>query len=205
MTPGFDVSGWSGDVDFAAARKAGMEFVYCRVGRGVPALPSTDSEGLDVRWERNRDAALAAGLRVGGYWRFFPTVDLGEQVVAFTDRLEGTTLPPMVDVEDQHPDWSPTQLTDWAASAMQQVQARTGRTPLLYSYRWFIGTHKVGDDDVPNALEIDRLLWWYLGIAARIETWPDERATLHQYVLNTKVPWAVGNVDLDRWRGPLPG
>lgn len=169
-----------------------MEFVYCRLGRGVPQS-STDTDGIDIWWERHRDAALAAGLAVGGYWRFFPGVDLGEQVNRFCVRLGSTTLPPMVDIEDQMSGWDAARLTDWAVEALAAVQDRTGQVPLLYTYRWFLS----------DALQADRLLpRWPLGLAAWTDTddWPDERAALWQYTGGTAVPWAAGNVDLDRMK-----
>lgn len=169
-----------------------MEFCYARVGRGVPAPPSTDADGLDVRWESYLKAGLAAGLKVGGYWRFFPTEDLTTQVARFCDRLAGTTLPPMVDVED-HAAYPVVTLTDWAVSALDQVQAQTGVVPLLYSYRWFLA----------NAVDVDRLVpRWPLALAAYTGTddWPDDRAVMWQYAGNVVVPWAAGNVDLDRMR-----
>jgi hypothetical protein len=87
VAEGFDVSGNSGDVDFAAARRAGLEYCYLRVGRGKPAS-GTDIGGMDLRFGSYAADAQAAGLQVGGYWRFFPSVNLDRQVNAFAARLE---------------------------------------------------------------------------------------------------------------------
>jgi lysozyme len=172
-----------------------MEFCYLRAGRGKPSPPSTDGSGLDLRWDEYAPAAQAAGLQVGGYWRFYPSVELAGQVQAFCDRLNGQalTLPPMVDVEDDG-GLPPRSLTDWALWALTSVHMgnRSGVRPVFYTGRWFLA----------NALEGARLAQWPLALAAWTTdpTWPDERATFWQHAGDVAAPWASGRVDLQRRR-----
>lgn len=170
-----------------------MEFCYLRAGRGHPSS-GTDAAGLDTLWSTYVPAAKAAGLAVGGYWRFYPSVDLGRQVLAFTDRLNAAPLdlPPMVDVEDTD-GLTPAALTDWAVQALTGVQARAGVAPVWYTNRSFLA----------NALSPLRLAGWPLALAAWSGVtgdWPDERAEFWQWAGDVVVPWAAGRVDLQRRR-----
>ncbi len=58
---GIDVSKWQGEIDFAAVKQAGCEFVIMRVGR------FTGDYALDEYFFRNMANARAAGLKVGVY------------------------------------------------------------------------------------------------------------------------------------------
>lgn len=169
-----------------------MGFAYFRTGRGHPSS-GTDAAGRDTWWPSYVPAAKAAGLAVGGYWRFYPSVDLGRQVLAFTDRLNAAPLdlPPMVDLEDAD-GLSQAALTDWAVQALTAVQARAGVAPLIYTNRWFLA----------NALDPARVARWPLALAAYTTdpAWIDERAVFWQWAQNVKMPWSDGRVDLQRRR-----
>lgn len=172
-----------------------MTFCFLRVGRGKPSS-ATDGAGLDVRWPTYQPAAAAAGFDVGGYWRFFPSVDLTSQVQAFCGRLNAAplALPPMVDIEDAD-GLGRDQLTTWARQALLSVQAnyRAGVRPVLYTYRSFLD----------EQLDADRLLVdWPLALARWTddERWPDDRAVFWQWAGDVTVPWSAGRVDLQRRR-----
>lgn len=205
MIAGFDVSANSGAVDFAAAYKAGMRFCWARVGRGRPAA-GTDGNGVDLRWPAYRAAARAAGLLVGGYWRFYPDVDLAAQVDRFARGLGDMRgqLIPMLDAEDNPAKLAPGPLTDWYIRAATAVENAVGRRPLLYSYPLFLR---------------DQLEWWRLdrwirciahysadparwaqyAVGGASEAWPDHSAVFWQHAGNAQVPWAEGAVDLQRF------
>jgi lysozyme len=186
------VSGNSGTIDFNAARLSGREFCFMRVGRGVPAS-GTDANGMDKLWPSYVSAAKSAHLHRGGYWRFFPSVDANKQVDAFVAALNTAApleLPPLVDIEDQEGRDQAT-MTTWAARILARVEAGTGVTPLLYTYRWFLA----------NALDYSQLARYPIALAAYTGTddWPDPRAVYWQYTGNSRVPWAPnGPVDFQR-------
>lgn len=61
---GIDVSSWQGDIDFEKVKKAGVSFVFIRVG-------FADSKGnitLDNKFDKNIKEARNAGLKVGVYF-----------------------------------------------------------------------------------------------------------------------------------------
>lgn len=64
MIKGFDVSRFSGNIDFQQAARSGEEFVICRCG-GTLADGSTYT---DANFSRYCDEAAAAGLLVGAYY-----------------------------------------------------------------------------------------------------------------------------------------
>lgn len=172
-----------------------MEFAYLRAGRGKPSS-GTLASGLDAWWPIYVREAQAAGLQRGGYWRFYPSVPLAQQVDLFAQQVNDATptpleLPPMVDIEDAD-GLSQGALTDWAVSVLAAVRTQTGTMPVMYTYRWFLA----------DALDAARLAPWPLALAAWTDDldWPDERAVFWQYAGNAVVPWAAGRVDLQRRR-----
>ena len=62
---GIDISHWQGDIDFKRVKKAGVEFVYIRVGRG-------DGIGngyvLDDKFKKNIEGFNKVGIPVGVYF-----------------------------------------------------------------------------------------------------------------------------------------
>jgi len=92
---GLDLSHHSDNVDFAALKAAGIDFVILRVGYG---------KSLDTKFESYYKKAKDAGLDVGVY--FFTLSESGEQAKADAKRvsswLKGKTLeyPVFFDVED---------------------------------------------------------------------------------------------------------
>lgn len=59
---GIDVSKFQGNIDFAAVKRSGIEFVIIRAGFGKYATQK------DICFEHNYSRAKAAGLKVGAYW-----------------------------------------------------------------------------------------------------------------------------------------
>lgn len=89
---GADLSEYQGEVDFAAMKKAGVEFVMLRVGGRYYG----DSSGVyeDKLFESNYEAAKAAGLKVGAY--FFSqancTEDAKEEAEFTLQKISGKQL-----------------------------------------------------------------------------------------------------------------
>lgn len=190
MIEGFDASGWSGLVDCVAAKTAGKQYAIFRVGRGIKD-GATDANGIDKFWFINKRNAINAGLPVGGYWRFFPSVDQDIQVNRFVLALsqQPGMLSPWVDIEDTG-GLNATQLTTWAIQVLTKVEERCGRRPVLYT----------GKNFYDNNLEYQRLANWELAIAwQRTGKWSDYGACFWQYLLDTSVPWATGRVDLQKY------
>ncbi len=190
MIEGFDGSGWTGEIDFHAAKAHGKQYGIYRVGRGKPD-GQTDQYGVDKLWKRNKAGSINAGLRTGGYWRFFPDVNMGMQVDRFVEalgRLDGM-LDPWVDIEDTG-GLSPTALTNWANQCLALVSVKTGRRAVLYTGKNFYDTK----------LEYWRITHYKIAIAWQTTgKWREYGAHFWQYLLDTPVPWAAGRVDLQRY------
>lgn len=190
MIEGFDASGWSGLVDCRAARQAGKQYGIFRVGRGIPD-GATDNNGIDRFWFINKGNALREGLPVGGYWRFFPSVNAEVQCQRFALALGQTNgmLSPWVDIEDTG-GLNPAALTDFAIWVLTRVEQLTGRRPVLYT----------GKNFYDNNLIYQRLSNWELAIAWQTTgKWSDYGASFWQYLLDTPVGWATGRVDLQKY------
>lgn len=190
MLTGFDASGWSGSINYVAAKNAGMRYAYFRVGRGIPD-GATNDIGIDHRWVLNKVGSMQAGLPVGGYWRFFPSVNLDLQARKFATNLNQINgmLDPWVDIEDTG-GLNPKQLTDWAIEVLIRVEQLTGRKPILYT----------GKNFYDNNLEYWRLDRWQLAIAWQTTgTWREYGAIFWQYLLDTPVSWAQGRIDLQKF------
>lgn len=190
MIEGFDASGWSGDIDFKGAYNSGKRYFIGRVGRGIPD-GATDSNGIDLKWGRNKANSMAAGLFTGGYWRFFPSIDTIVQINKFTSALglSNGHLDPWVDIED-HGGLSPKALTDWAIWVLNLVEEKTKRRPVLYT----------GKDFYDTRLEYWRLDRWKSCIAWQTSgKWREYGAHFWQYLLDTSVSWSTGRVDLQKF------
>lgn len=65
VSKGIVISVWNGIVNFIKAKKAGFVFALIRLGYG------SFSYQIDEYYERNREKAKAAGLKVGAYWQTY--------------------------------------------------------------------------------------------------------------------------------------
>ena len=90
---GVDVSHHQGQIDWETLSSQGISFAFIKATEG--------SSYVDPRFEENRAAATATGLRVGAY-HFFSFDSTGEaQAKLFCDTVGGVQnmLPPVIDVE----------------------------------------------------------------------------------------------------------
>lgn len=101
---GFDISEWQGKIsvdNFKKSKAAGYSFVIIRIGY---TGTSTGSINIDSCFENNWKNAVAAGLKVGGYWYSgaTSTTKVAEEVEAIKKALKGKkpTYPIYLDVEE---------------------------------------------------------------------------------------------------------
>lgn len=132
---GVDASKWqhptADAIDWAAAAAAGKKFTFLKV---------TDNGQRDNDYfDADAKAARAAGMYVGAYHKAHPGSDAKRQADVFSEAvldLGGQQLPPVLDLElDEGLD--PTQLAQWTRTFMETVEAKTGRTPIMYTYKYF--------------------------------------------------------------------
>ena len=98
---GIDVSKFQGNVDFAAVKRSGIEFVIIRAGFGKYASQK------DICFEQNYKNAKAAGLNVGAYWFSYANNDLeaAQEAEACAEVLKGKQFefPIYYDLENDPP------------------------------------------------------------------------------------------------------
>ncbi|HEY1573339.1 MAG TPA: GH25 family lysozyme [Pseudonocardiaceae bacterium] len=136
--PGLDVSHHQGTVNWGSVAAAGATFAY---------LKATEGTGfVDGRFNRNFAAARAAGLFRGAYHFALPDRSGGAaQATFFLNHgggwtADGTTLPPVIDME--YNPYGPTcygldraQMSAWVRDFSVTVHNRTHRWPMIYTTR----------------------------------------------------------------------
>ncbi|SFE06112.1 Lyzozyme M1 (1,4-beta-N-acetylmuramidase), GH25 family [Actinacidiphila alni] len=134
--PGLDVSGWQGTVDWASVRSAGATFAYVKATEGTTYTSSSFSGQYD--------GAYNAGLVRGAYHFAIPNNSTGAaQADYFVAHgggwsADGKTLPPALDIE-YNPygatcyGLSQSAMVAWIKSFSDEVHAKTGRYPAIYT------------------------------------------------------------------------
>lgn len=135
LAQGVDSSKWQhphgAAVDWKAAARSGKTFAFVKATEGYG--PENDYYVQDVR------DARAAGMVIGSYHKARPSMDAARQARAFAERLQsvgGPQLPPVLDIEIDEGK-SPAQIVAWTRTFLEETQRLTGRTPIVYTYRWF--------------------------------------------------------------------
>lgn len=174
-------------IDWQAVRRSGQTFAFLRASHGTT---------VDTWYQRDRAAARAAGLVIGSY-HFADPRRPAEQEAAQVTRIVGTTrqagdLGIVLDLEDSG-GLKPPALVRWAHQFLEAVQARTGRTPIVYSGVNFWKNEMAGDRSF-GAYPL-----WIPRYADRAPApnagW--SRWTFWQYTSSGHVPGIPGLVDRD--------
>ncbi len=136
QTPGMDVSAYQGAVDWSTAWANGAKFAY------VKATESTDYTNPDFAQQYN--GSYDVGMIRGAYHFATPDTSSGTaQADYFVDNgggwsADGKTLPPMLDIE-YNPygaecyGLSQSAMVQWVSDFSNEVEARTGRYPTIYT------------------------------------------------------------------------
>ncbi len=136
QTPGMDVSGYQGDIDWAAASANGGRFAY------VKATESTTY--TNPYFAQQYNGSYDVGMIRGAYHFATPDTSGGAaQADYFVSHgggwsADGRTLPPALDIE-YNPygatcyGLSPSAIVNWIADFSDTVHARTGRYPVIYT------------------------------------------------------------------------
>lgn len=125
---GMDVSVFQGEVDFAAARRGGIEAVYIRASYGP--------DGVDSRFAQNCAGANAAGLPFGLYHYLEAQDPAGarqeaEHFVSLL-RTQSYDCRPALDFENVR-GLDAGQATAVALAFLERVEALTGQTTMIYA------------------------------------------------------------------------
>lgn len=169
---GLDLSRWqsgSRPIDFNRMAAAGVSFAFIK---GSDGMASEDALAVPhvTSWA---PSAKAAGILVGYYHRArLPTTtdsnaiiaDAQAQAAQAAARLaslggyDGRTLPYVLDMETVDEAISKELVTLWTFTWLDAMQAATGRTPIMYSYRNFLA-NRYSTDSVTVAKFRNYHLW----------------------------------------------
>ncbi|KAA2260170.1 hypothetical protein F0L68_20540 [Solihabitans fulvus] len=156
-TYGMDVSGWQGNVDWQTAWNNGARFAYTKATEGTGYT--------NPYFAQQYNGAYDVGMIRGAYHFALPDQTGGAtQADYFVDNGggwsgDGQTLPPALDIE-YNPygatcyglsQWS---MVQWIKDFSDEVQARTGRWPTIYTANnwWSQCTGNSGDFSSTNPL-----------------------------------------------------
>lgn len=186
MTAGIDVSHWDGHVDFFTVRRAGYEFAGQKVSEG----PGNVDQTFAANWAAMGRAGL---VRIGYHFARPEQSNPVDQASHFLGALGGTLQPGDICVLDlEQTGLGPAATTAWASTWLSTVQARTGRTPLLYCGPGFIRSH------LANPGQLTSWPLWLAQYGPRANVWPWPTYTIWQYSQTGRVPGVPTACDLNR-------
>ncbi|MFH0411855.1 glycoside hydrolase family 25 protein [Corynebacterium sp. L4756] len=143
--------------------------------------------------------AAANGLKVGTYHYARPAGDAREQARHYAshyNQVANHSLPPVLDLEVSEGK-SPEQLAQWTRDFMDEIEIQTGRTPMMYTYRYF------WIEQMGNTQEFANYPLW---LAAYQSTAPEpvggwQKMDMWQRSDSGRVNGIAGDVDLNLFNG----
>ncbi len=189
---GIDVSKWQGTIDWQRVAGDGISFAFIRLNDGTSSR--------DPQFARNWQGARDAGVVRGMYQYFRPAGNVATQASIMIEAMQDSTaddLPPVIDVENDG-GLAPTAVAARVGQWIEAVQTATGRTPIIYTGKFF------WRDEVRSLAFGSHALW----IAQYTQLCPDipdpwTRWTFWQLTDNGRVAGISGPVDVDRFDGTI--
>ncbi|MEU4564972.1 GH25 family lysozyme [Actinoplanes sp. NPDC023936] len=204
---GIDISHHQGTIAWSSVGASGEKFSYAKATEGT--------HFVDSSFAANNAGAKGAGLYAGAYHFARPDRNSGvAEANFFIDNAkfakDGRTLPPMLDIEwpwegsgSPSPCYglSTTEMVNWIRAFVNQVKARTGVNPVIYTNpNWWNpctgSTTAFGSLPLFHATYAD-------APGALPSGW--SRWTFWQYTSKGSVPGVSGNVDRDVFNGSVSG
>lgn len=197
LAQGLDSSSWQhphgAPVNWHAAAASGQTFAFIKATEGTgPANRYYESDVHNAR---------AAGMLIGSYHMARPAMEPAQQAHAFADRLQsvgGPQLPPVLDLEHEE-GLDPAQLAEWTQVFLDTLRQRTGRTPILYTYRSF------WIEKMANTTRFAEFPLWLAEYGVSQPTLPViggwTQWSFWQRAETGRVPGFVDNVDLNVFAG----
>ena len=182
---GIDASHHQGAIDWRAVANDGITFAYLKATEGTSYT--------DPTFAQHREVALDLGLRVGGYHYFQLCSSGAEQAAHFAavlgDLGAGNLLPGAVDLElagsCSTPPARDVLLTE-VRTFLEQVEAMTGREPVVYLYPEF-------EEEYGVAGELGDYRQWVRSLDGR----PDREWWIWQQTDSGSVAGVAGPVDVN--------
>jgi GH25 family lysozyme M1 (1,4-beta-N-acetylmuramidase) len=197
--PGIDVSHHQETIDWTQVAASGQRFALAKATEGTGYI--------DPMYATNRAGATAAGIAFGAYHFARPDLHPNNPIAEadhFVDtaQLGAGNLVPVLDLE-RSGDLSQAALSEWILAWLNQVTARTGVRPMVYT------SPNGWDDRTGDTTTIADAGYTVLWVAHwGVETptlpandWQGHGWTFWQYSNCGSVPGIVGCVDIDWFNG----
>lgn len=118
-------------IDWSKVRSDGQSFAFVKATEG--------GDWVNPHYAQDIQAANAAGLKTGAYHYARPAGDAKTQAANFAAQIAlapDQTLPPALDIEVAEGK-SAAQLEQWIEEFTSELKRLTGRTPMIYTYKYF--------------------------------------------------------------------
>lgn len=118
-------------IDWSKVRSDGQSFAFVKATEG--------GDWVNPHYVQDIQAASAAGLKTGAYHYARPAGDAKTQAANFAAQIAlapDQTLPPALDIEVAEGK-SAAQLEQWIEEFTSELKRLTGRTPMIYTYKYF--------------------------------------------------------------------
>jgi len=195
---GPDVSRWQHingvPINWGAVKASGHAFTFIQATHGM----NNPNVYFAADWRDSR----AAGLVRAPYhyaipdWSPTSAVDQARSFIAMTGTTHETIdLAPTLDMEEDN-GLPPDALVRWAQTFLLTVEQLTGRTPIIYTYRYFWQTK------MANTTALSGYPLWIAQYSApltypMVGGWP--RETFWQYTSTGSIPGISGQVDISQF------
>lgn len=118
-------------IDWSKVRTDGQSFAFVKATEG--------GDWVNPHYVEDVQAAHAAGLKTGAYHYARPSTDAKTQAANFAAQIAlapDQTLPPALDIEVDEGKTA-AQLEQWIEEFTSELKRLTGRTPMIYTYKYF--------------------------------------------------------------------
>jgi GH25 family lysozyme M1 (1,4-beta-N-acetylmuramidase) len=199
MYRGIDASHWQGTIDWGKVAGSGIRFSFLKASEGTSYVDPTYAD--------NRAEANDEGITVGAYHFAQPDTDKNDaedEADHFVDVADVNTgdIVPVLDLEASN-GLSVSDLQDWTFDWLEEVEAKTGVKPMIYTGPWFWETFM--GDTTAFADAGYELLWianWFVSDPdVPGADWGGLGWTFWQYDDCGFVSGIAGCVDLDYFNG----
>ncbi|HMQ57978.1 MAG TPA: GH25 family lysozyme [Rhizobiaceae bacterium] len=192
---GIDISKYQGRIDWATARKGGVNFAFIKATEG--------KDHLDETFRRNWDAAAQAGVPRGAYHFYWFCSSAEAQAKWFIRNVpkDAQALPPVLDVEwnshSRNCRWRPTRakVIEKMQTFMSILERHYGKRPIIYTTPDFYKDNLQG--------QFKNHTFWLRSVKAHPRKLYPNRTNygFWQYSGTGRARGITGNVDLNVFNG----
>lgn len=191
---GIDAARYQGEINFAAAKAAGIRFAWLKATEG--------GDHIDPGYEVNAPRARAAGVPVGAYHFYYFCRTPREQADWFIRNVprRAGDLPPVLDMEWNHQSRTcrhrpgPSEVRDIIRTYSSVIKAHYGTAPVVYVTPDFYEDNALG--------QLGGVEFWLRSVAEHpSKRYPNERWSFWQYTGSGVVPGVNGKVDINAFAG----